>query len=229
MKKIRIIGFDADDTLWVNEPVYHRAEDKLKKILSNYIDGCDIKNEQYKTEVKNIKFFGYGVKGFTLSMIETATRLTKGKITSEEILKIIALGKEMLQAPIELIDDVELVLKELSGKYKLIVATKGDLLDQRKKLKSSGLERYFDHIEVMSEKNPQSYHLMLSKLNVNPEEFIMIGNSMRSDILSVVEIGSNAIHVPYKTTWKREQVEPEIMEKYNYYSVKNIKDVLNYF
>lgn len=229
MNKIKIIGFDADDTLWVNEPVYHRAEDKLKKILSNYIDDCDIENEQYKTEVKNIKLFGYGVKGFTLSMIETATRLTAGRITSTDIMKIIDLGKEMLQTPIELIDDVESVLKELSGSYKLIVATKGDLLDQRKKLMASGLEKYFDHIEVMSEKDPKSYERLLTNLNIAPEQFIMIGNSMRSDVLSVLEMGSNAIHVPYKTTWKREQVDSEVMNKYDFHSVKNIKEVLNYF
>ncbi|MFA8343113.1 MAG: HAD family hydrolase, partial [Rhodothermaceae bacterium] len=222
MNKIKIIGFDADDTLWVNEPVYHRAEDKLKKILSNYINDCDIESEQYKTEVKNIKLFGYGVKGFTLSMIETATRLTEGRITSTEIMKIIDLGKEMLQTPIELIDDVESVLQELSGNYKLIVATKGDLLDQRKKLMASGLEKYFDHIEVMSEKDPKSYERLLTNLNIAPEQFIMIGNSMRSDVLSVLEMGSNAIHVPYKTTWKREQVDSEVMNKYDFHSVKSI-------
>lgn len=226
---VKIIGFDADDTLWINEPLYHKAEEKLKEILLNYIDDCDIENEQYQTEIKNIKLFGYGVKGFTLSMIETAVKLTDGKITSEDILKIINLGKKILTSPLELIEGVETVLEKLSDDYKLILATKGDLLDQNKKLEASGLRKYFQHVEVMSEKDPQSYLKLLSNMNVTPEQFVMVGNSLRSDVLSVVKIGSQAIHVPFETTWQREQVDQETMSKYEFHKAAKIKDVLNYF
>ena len=228
-RNIKYIGLDADDTLWINEPLFHIAEKKLAKILSTYINPENIVNEQYKTESSNIKLFGYGVKGFTLSMIETAHRLTDGKISSEDIVKIISLGKEILTAPVQLLDDVETVVKQLSQNYKLVVATKGDLLDQESKLKRSGIEKYFHHIEVMSEKNEEAYLSLLSHLEIKPEEFVMIGNSLKSDIIPPVKIGIEAIHIPFKTTWQHESVTDKDLQGLTYTTVNSFKDLLNFF
>lgn len=229
MNKIKYIGFDADDTLWINEPLFKNAEKQMSNILSKYTDTVNIHNEQYKTKAENIKLFGYGVKGFTLSMIETAHRLTEGRITSADIIELIELGKKILNTPIELIDGVEKVLKNLSFNYKLIVATKGDLLDQENKLEASGLSKYFHHIEVMSEKNEQSYIKLLGHLEIKPEEFLMIGNSLKSDILPVVNIGSQAIHVPSETTWQHENISDEEVKNVEYHTVDKISDIIRFF
>lgn len=227
--KIKYIAFDADDTLWINEPIYQKAEKKLKNILSAYVEIDNISKEHYKTESTNISIYGYGVKGFTLSMIETAIKLTEGKIEAHDINCIISIGKEMLDAPVDLLNNVESVLKKLSHNYKLVVATKGDLLDQQNKLEKSGLEKYFHHIEVMSEKHSQNYINLLGHLEIKPEEFLMIGNSLKSDIIPVLEIGSEAVHIPYKTTWQHENVDENELKHLNFHTVTNIKEILNFF
>jgi len=226
---IKVIAFDADDTLWINETYFREKEEIFTEIMSNYLDSPEqIMDELFKTEMQNLSNFGYGAKGFTLSMIETAIKISSSKITANDILKIIDLGKSLLTIPIDLLDDVEKVLSSLQNKYKLVVATKGDLLDQEKKLVKSGLTKYFHHIEIMSEKKDVNYQKLLKRIEIQPSEFLMIGNSLKSDILPVVNIGGNAIHIPFHTTWIHESVNEEDIRHLNYLKVEQIIDILKY-
>ena len=208
MKKqsFKVIAFDADDTLWINEPYYQETETEFCKLLLPYMDAESVSKELYSTEMLNIPLYGYGAKGFMLSLIETALRVTNHSIDPKDLSKIISLGKELLNKPIVLLDGVNEVLEKLSRQnQKMIVATKGDLLDQERKLQKSKLENYFHHVEIMSEKNEKGYLNLIAHLDIQPEEFLMIGNSLRSDIMPVLNIGGYAIHVPYHTTWEHEK------------------------
>ncbi|MFK5879766.1 MAG: HAD family hydrolase [Flavobacteriaceae bacterium] len=224
-KNIKVIALDADDTLWVNEPYFREVEHRFSQLLLPYETENKINQELYKKEIDNLELYGYGVKGFVLSMVEAALEISNNKISSKEIQQIINFGKEMLNKPIELLDGVEEVLKVLSPKYKLILATKGDLLDQERKLKKSGLHKYFDHIEVLSDKKKGNYQYLINFLEVNPSEFLMIGNSLKSDVLPLVELNSNAIHIPYHTTWVHEEVTCQNDED-SYKTVQSLSDVL---
>ena len=206
---IEVIGFDADDTLWVNEPYYREAEMEFVKLVSAYGVSGDIAGSLFKTEMANLKLYGYGIKAFMLSLVECAIDLTEGAVTASTISKIIGIGKEMLQRPIELLEGVKQVLERLAPHYKLIVATKGDLLDQEGKMKRSGISGYFHHIEVMSDKQDENYVQLLQHLEIEPSAFLMIGNSMKSDILPPLNLGAMAIHVPFHTTWEHEEVDKE--------------------
>jgi putative hydrolase of the HAD superfamily len=201
---IKVIGFDADDTLWVNEPYFQEVEKQFCLILKPYQDEAETSKELFRTEMQNLEIYGYGAKGFILAMIETAIRVTEGKITSNEISQIIAIGKTLLNMPIQLLNGIEDVLQKLKEKYQLILATKGDLLDQERKLQKSGLTGYFHHIEIMSDKHENNYKKLLSHLDIQPHEFLMVGNSVKSDILPVIKIGARAIHVPFEVTWQHE-------------------------
>ena len=225
-KSIKVIAFDADDTLWVNETYFRAAEMEFAKLLSKYQTKNTIDQELFKKEVENLYFYGYGVKGFVLSMIECALELSNYQLNSKTISAILNLGKEMLEKPIELLDGVEEVRKELEKKYKLIVATKGDLLDQERKLEKSNLLKYFRHIEVMSDKKEKDYIKLINHLDIDPSELLMIGNSLKSDILPLITLGASAIHIPFHTTWAHEQVTEELDLKFEYHTVTNIKDVL---
>ncbi len=224
--EIKIIGFDADDTLWVNEPNYREAEKEFCDILTNYISEKEAEKALYKTEMQNLDLYGYGAKGFMLSLIETAIKISKGNISSNEILNIIAIGKKLLQKQIVLLDGVENVLKNVSKRYKLIIATKGGLLDQERKLKKSGLAKYFHHIEIMSNKNPDDYQKLLLHLEIKAEEFLMIGNSLKSDIFPVISLGGKAIHVPYHTTWIHEEIDGSHNSNKKYMEVETLSDIL---
>lgn len=226
---IKVIAFDADDTLWVNETYFREAENEFAQLLSKYETKNKIDQELFMKEIENLKLYGYGVKGFVLSMVESALELSNYKINQKTIEKILNIGKEMLEKPIELLDGVEDVLKKLQGKYKLIVATKGDLLDQERKLEKSNLLNYFHHIEVMSDKKPRDYQKLVKHLDIHPSELLMIGNSLKSDILPLLEIGAAAIHVPFHTTWAHEEVTEEEQANSNYKTVLNIKEVLTLF
>ncbi|WP_298778079.1 HAD family hydrolase [uncultured Polaribacter sp.] len=225
-KKCKVIAFDADDTLWVNETYFRDAENKFAKLLADYETKNKIDQELFKTEIKNLEIYGYGVKGFVLSMIECALELSNYQISQQKIQQILSIGKEMLQKSIELIDGVEDVLKSLQGRYKLIVATKGDLLDQERKLEKSGLLKYFHHIEVMSDKKENDYLKLVKHLDIRPSELLMIGNSLKSDVLPLIKIGAKAIHVPFHTTWAHEEVSKENQSKIKYTTVSNIQQVL---
>ncbi|MCZ4224945.1 HAD family hydrolase [Pedobacter rhodius] len=222
---ISVIAFDADDTLWVNEPYFRETEEQFAGLLEDFLPHHSIVAELYKTEIANLPLYGYGIKGFMLSMIETILKITEGKANPEMINKAIQLGQEMLNKPIELLDGVEEVLKALNGKYKLVVATKGDLLDQQRKLTKSGLDHYFHHIEIMSDKQEKDYQKLLKHLDCKPEEFLMLGNSLKSDVLPVLAIGGHAVHIPYHTTWVHEHIDHTI-EHPNFYQMKNLSEVL---
>ena len=225
MTKIKVIAFDADDTLWENEPYFLETEKKLCALLEDFLPQHTTSQELFKTEMANLSLYGYGIKGFMLSMIETAIRVSDKTINNEIIEKIIQYGKELLAKPIELLDGVEEVLQTLKGKYRLVVATKGDLLDQERKLKKSQLEHYFHHVEVMSEKGEPDYIKLIKHLDIKPEEFLMLGNSLKSDIMAVLAIGGHGIHIPYHTTWAHEHVEYSI-EHPNFKQVVRIKEIL---
>lgn len=206
---IKVIAFDADDTLWSNEPFFQEVERKYTELLSDYGSAKEISAELFKTEMSNLECLGYGAKAFTISMVETALRVSNQTITAEKIQQIVLLGKSLLEMPIELLSGVEDTLKALKeqGCYRLVVATKGDLLDQERKLKRSGLTPYFDHIEIMSDKTEKEYNRLLQVLQVAPEEFLMIGNSLKSDIQPVLAIGGYGVHIPFEVMWQHEVVE----------------------
>ncbi|WP_295833423.1 HAD family hydrolase [uncultured Winogradskyella sp.] len=228
LKNIKVIGFDADDTLWVNETYFRAAEQEFAKLLSQFETPNKIDQELYKMEIKNLPLYGYGVKGFMLSMVEIALELSNYSLSNKTLEKILDIGKDMINKPVELLDDVEEVLQKLSRKYKLIVATKGDLLDQERKLEKSGLLKYFHHIEVLSEKESTNYGKLLSHLEIMPSEFLMIGNSLKSDILPLIEIGAQAAHIPFHTTWQHETVEYSNSNGKNYLTLDALKDIYTY-
>lgn len=222
---LKVIAFDADDTLWVNEPYFREAEEKFCSLLEDYLPHHSISQELFKTEMQNLALYGYGVKGFMLSMIETAMRVSNNTVPQSIIEKAIQYGKDLLGKPIEILDGMEEALHLLKKKYRLVVATKGDLLDQERKLKKSGLEHYFHHIEIMSDKQEADYHKLIRHLDIRPEEFLMIGNSLKSDVMPVLAIGGHAVHIPYHITWAHEKTEQTI-EHINFRRAETIKDIL---
>ncbi len=222
---LKVIAFDADDTLFVNEPYFQETEQKFCTLMSDYLSQQGLSLELFRVEIANLELYGYGIKGYILSMIEAAMRISNNTISIEIIQKIIEYGKELLQKPIELLDGVEETLAALHGKYKLIVATKGDLKDQQRKLHDSGLGHYFHHIEVMADKQDINYQKLLKRLEIAPSEFFMIGNSLKSDVLPVLKIGGYAVHIPFHTTWEHEKVSHKV-EHPNFKTVENITQVL---
>ncbi|UOK43275.1 MULTISPECIES: HAD family hydrolase [Flavobacterium] len=222
---VKVIAFDADDTLFINEPYFEETERKFCGMMSDYHSYQTLSQELLRTQVDNLPLYGYGIKGYVLSMIETAIKVSDGTIGSKGIQKITELGKELIQKPIELLEGVEETLEALHGKYKLVVATKGDLKDQQRKLHDSGLGSYFHHIEVMADKQELNYEKLLQRLEIQPEEFFMIGNSLKSDVLPVLNIGGFAVHVPFHTTWAHEKIDHEIVHP-KFKAVSKITDVL---
>ncbi len=186
-----------------------------------------VSEELFRTEMKNLPLYGYGAKGFVLSMIETANRISGNTVPAGTIAKIIRLGQDIIQKPVELLQGVVETLEKLNGRYNLVIATKGELLHQEQKLKKSGLESYFHHIEIMSDKTESDYEKLLKHLDCLPGNFLMIGNSMKSDILPVLNLGAWAAHIPYHVTWAHEQHEQELKHD-NFYELEHISDILNY-
>ncbi|WP_439183300.1 HAD family hydrolase [Carboxylicivirga taeanensis] len=211
LKDIKVIAFDADDTLWENETFFREAERQFAKLIHVYAPEEEVYRMLYDVELANMPVYGYGIKGFILSLIETAHLLSGYKITARETNELLELAKDMLNKPVVLLDGVEDVLKQLQGHYKLIVATKGDLLDQERKLKTSGLLKYFHHIEVMSDKNTAAYQSLIGHLDVEPAEVLMVGNSLKSDVLPVLDCGGWSVHIPFHTTWHHELVTDEVV------------------
>jgi putative hydrolase of the HAD superfamily len=222
--KIKVIGFDADDTLWVNEPYYRGAEKEFLELLDDYGIDTDIEAALFRTEIANLELYGYGIKAFILSLVECAINLTGGRVTSATISRIVDIGKQMLQRPIELLDGVKQVLEVLSPAYKLIVATKGDLLDQERKMKRSSISSYFHHIEVMSDKQEDHYRQLLNHLEIKPDQFLMIGNSMKSDVYPPLALGAWAIHIPFHTTWAHEEVTGDPVSD-KFFRVEGIREI----
>ena len=217
------IAFDADDTLWDNEDLYLTIQERFARLLSTYQDDDVIQRQLYETEMRNLELFGYGIKAFTLSMIETAIELTGGQICGRDIQIIIDFAKEMRQAPVKLIDGVEQVMASLAATgYRLMLITKGDLFDQESKFARSGLAPYFEVVEIVSEKSAETYAALLARHRLIPERLLMVGNSLRSDILPLLAIGAQAVHIPYHTTWVHEVVEPPSDPPSGYHELAHI-------
>lgn len=224
---ITVIGFDADDTLWVNETYFREAEDKFAELLENYETKNKIDQELFKTEIRNLDLYGYGIKGFILSMIECALELSNNEVPQKTLQEMLQLGKEMIARPVEILAGVEQVLGKLKNSYRLIVLTKGDLLDQERKLERSGLSDYFHHVEVLSDKKEKNYKDLLKHLQIDEKEFLMIGNSLKSDVLPLVNIGARAVHIPFHTTWQHEEVS-ENKKREGYITISKLTDILDH-
>jgi putative hydrolase of the HAD superfamily len=224
---IKVIAFDADDTLWVNEPYYRKAEEEFCELLKDYMPKETCNRILFDIEMKNLEVYGYGIKPFALSLIEAAITISDHKIPISVVTTLIDRAKKMLHHPIELLDGIEQTLKVLSKKYRLVMATKGDLLDQERKLIKSGLEEYFHHIEIVSDKTPNNYRKLIRQLDILPDEFLMIGNSMKSDILPVLDVGAYAFHIPYHTTWAHEVVHEETIHD-RFIELKKASELLKY-
>ncbi len=220
-KDIAFIAFDADDTLWENETKFRKAEKAYIEILSHYVPENIIMKEQLTTEMQNLPIYGYGSKSFCLALIETALRITEHKIKTEEISKIYELGKSLLKHPIKVFDDVEKTLNKLTKKYSMSIITKGDLLEQESKLFASGLMDKFDFIEIVREKDEAYYKKLLEKYEVEPHQFMMVGNSPKSDILPVLKIGAYATYIPCELTWTHEMLDEKEFNHYNKFTQLN--------
>ena len=223
---IKVIGFDADDTLWINETYFREGEKKFAQLMQQYETINQVDQELFKTEIKNLAIYGYGIKGFVLSMIETAINLSNHQVSTKTMEDIINIGKTMLNKPVELLDDVLETLQTLSKTHQLILATKGDLLDQERKLEKSGLIKYFHHIEVLTDKKEKNYNAILNHLDIQASEFLMVGNSLKSDILPVIALGAHAIHVPFHTTWQHEMVDSKNIINSNYHTIERLSQVI---
>jgi len=222
---IRLVAFDADDTLWHNERLFIGVQERFHDLLARYTDPDVIEQRLYETEVANLRHYGYGVKSFTLSMIETAIDLTEGRIAAPDVEAILHMGREMLLAPVEVLDGVVDVVSELAARHELMVLTMGDLLDQESKVARSGLGDLFAHVEIVSRKDRAAYEALLDAHGLEPDEFAMIGNSLRSDIIPVAEMGGHAIHVPYESTWQHQAATDEDLEGLRFHRVETIRAV----
>ncbi|EDY82864.1 haloacid dehalogenase-like hydrolase, putative [Verrucomicrobiia bacterium DG1235] len=222
MRRITTIAFDADDTLWHNENLFEEHHRKYCQLLSEYHDAQTVETTLFRTEMRNLELYGYGVKSFTLSSIETAIKLTDGAIPAEELRRIIDFGKDMLAHPVEVFEGVPEVLQTLSQDYQLILITKGDLRDQERKIAKSGLSQHFEHLEVVSEKNIEDYARLFRKRHIDPAEILMVGNSLKSDILPILELGGSGVHIPYHLTWEHERIEDPPHTHNRFHELKSI-------
>lgn len=216
------IALDADDTLWHNEHLFVSTHERFCDLLSGYHNRDWIDERLNATEARNVHQYGYGIKGFVLSMIETAIELTEGRVTGAEIRQILDMGQEMFQAPVELLDGVEETVRTLSGEYPLMLLTKGDLFSQETKLARSRLGEHFSAIEIVSEKDPRTYRAVMARHNIAPGRFLMVGNSLRSDVLPVLEVGGMAVYIPYHTTWILERVSEELLAGKDFVQLEHI-------
>lgn len=217
-----VIAFDADDTLWHNETLYSATQERFQALLSRYELGEGARERLYETEVRNLQYYGYGIKSFTLSMIETAIELTGGAITGSDLQQIIEMAKEMLRSPVQLLDHVAEVIATLSASHTLMLITKGDLFDQETKIARSGLAPHFAHVEIVRDKTEEVYRAILDRHQISPQRFLMVGNSQRSDILPVVALGAHAVYIPYAITWEHERVAPQGDASVGYVELEHI-------
>ena len=219
------LALDADDTLWHNEPIYQATQKRFREVLFDYHDPQWVEERLNQTEIGNLQHFGYGIKGFTLSMIETAIELSEGRINATQIQMIVDMGREMVSHPVVLLDGVEDTIIELANQYQLMLLTKGDLLDQESKLARSGLGGHFSSIEVVSEKNVATYQDIMRRYAIQPDEFTMVGNSLKSDVLPVAQLGGCAIHIPYQTTWVHERVTESELQQMHYHQLDKFSEL----
>jgi len=222
---ITVVGLDGDDTLWHNETRFNLTQAELRELLHRHVPDADVDRHLFETEMKNLGIYGYGIKSFTLSMIETAIQLTGGRIPASDLDVILGWGKRMLAMPTELLDGVEPALQGLSKRYDLLLITKGDLFDQESKLARSGLADLFLGVEIVSEKNASSYRGILARRGIKADEFVMVGNSLRSDVVPVLELGARAVHIPYQVTWHHEHVPEESLPEAGWFRLESIGEL----
>jgi putative hydrolase of the HAD superfamily len=222
MPTFDVIAFDADDTLWHSESLYAAAQEEYRRLLAPYAEAEAIDRVLHQTELQNLAVYGYGVKGFALSMIEAALELSQRQISGDEVQRVLDLAKQMLSTDVELIADVAEVIAQLAATYPLMLITKGDLAHQEAKIEQSGLKAHFRSIEIVTDKTPQSYAVLLEHHHIDPARFLMIGNSLRSDVLPVLEIGGQAVHVPYAITWAHEHVDVPPDQQGRYHELDHI-------
>lgn len=250
MTAIDVIGLDADDTLWHDERMFIDISTRFHRLLEQYLDldasnqtesssktensNTDGQAEDNQTAIEatiehheraNLELFGYGVKAYTLSLIETAIASTKGRVTAYDIRQIIHWGKEMLAQPVELLDGVAEVVPQLADEYRIIVITKGDLWNQEAKIARSGLEKHLDAVEVVAEKDADTYSRVLKRHGINPKRFVMAGNSLRSDIAPVLALGAQAVHISFPTVWALEQVPEDFLNPEDYTEIRTIREL----
>jgi len=219
------IGFDADDTLWHNEVIFERNHERYRALLAGYHDATTVNRVLFATEMRNLPFYGYGIKGYTLSAIETAIEVSGGRISAAEIRQLIELGREMTTHPVELLGGVTDTLAALAPHYRLVLITKGDLHNQERKVAKSGLAAHFQHIEIVSEKDTDSYRRLFARHRIQPEKFLMVGNSLKSDILPVLELGGAGVHIPYHLTWAAEHAEPPVAHPGRLFTLRHMGEL----
>lgn len=210
---LEYIAFDADDTLWHNEHLFLEAEDRFVELLTKYHSEAWIRERLAKIQIVNLEYFGYGIKGFMLAMIDTAIELSEGRISGSEIHAVMELGKQMKRGVVELLDGVRPVVELLARDYKLLLISKGDLFDQETKLLKSGLDELFTNVEIVANKSEETYLRIFKKYGINPARFVMVGNSLRSDIAPVIKAGAHAVYIPYETTWEHELLSSDELEE----------------
>ena len=225
MPVFEVIAFDADDTLWYFERLFAETFAKIAKLLTPYGTPEEIEIHLNQVELGNVHLYGYGVKGFALSMLEAATQLGNGKLPGKDIQTILGYTKEMITADIQLLEHVPETITGLAKKYRLAMITKGDLFEQETKISRSGLSSYFEQVEIVAQKSPKIYARILEKFSITPERFLMVGNSLRSDILPVLELGSHAVYIPCDTTWVHEMVEVPLTEQFGFYQLGHIGEL----
>ena len=219
---IKVLAFDGDDTLWHNESHFHLTQTALRDLLRRHMPDADVDGRLFATEMANLGLYGYGIKSFTLSMLETAIEVTEGKIPASDLEVILGWGKRMLREPTELLEGVTDALQDVGGKYSLLLITKGDLFDQESKLARSGLGEMFSGVEILSDKTVDTYRAVTARRGIRPEELVMVGNSLRSDIVPVVEMGGRAVHIPYHVTWPHELVEEDALPAEGWFRLGSI-------
>jgi len=225
LSAIEWIGFDADDTLWHTERMYVDVQQRFAQLLADYHDPDWINERLYQTESRNMQHYGYGIKAFTLSLIETALELTEGRVSAGEIQVIVGWAKEMINANVELLPHVSQVVPQLARRYPLMLITKGDILDQESKIERSGLVACFQQVEIVSEKTPERYVQLLQRHGIAPQRFLMVGNSLRSDVLPVLHIGASAVHVPYELTWQHEAADQPPADQPGFYAIAHLGEL----
>jgi putative hydrolase of the HAD superfamily len=217
-----MIAFDADDTLWHNEVLYTEVQERFRQLLAPYADPKRIDECLYQTEIRNLTCYGYGIKAFALSLIEAAIELSDGRISGLEVGKVLAWAKGMVRAEVRLLPQAATVVAQLAARFPLMLITKGDLLDQEAKLARSGLAAYFPHVEVVSDKTPDRYAALLARHGLEGPRFMMVGNSLRSDILPVVALRGQAVYIPYQTTWAHEEVAVAEEERGRFHQLEHL-------
>jgi putative hydrolase of the HAD superfamily len=222
MSRISALGFDADDTLWHNESIFEDAHRRYCELLARWHDAATVERTLFATEMANLERFGYGIKSHALSSIETAIALSEGAIRAEEVRAIIDLAKGMLDHPVVLLEGVAEVLPTLAARHRMVLITKGDLRDQERKVRQSGLSSHFERVEILSEKDASVYRRLLDRHGIAPEEFVMVGNSLKSDILPVLELGGRGVHVPYRITWAAEHADPPSEARGRFFTIENL-------